>query len=320
MDQLGAMRTFVRVAEAGSFAAVALQLGAARSAVTRQIAALEARLGTRLITRSTRRLTLTAAGSAYLERCRDILALVDEAESEVHEARGDIRGGLRISLPLSLGVRYLMPMIAEFTAAHPRLEVEVDFTDRRVDLISEGMDLALRVTARLEETAVARRLGASRSVVVASPSYLERHGRPAHPRDLIGHECFGYVPALRSKWPFFINGRLTWVRTQGRLHANNGDALLRATVQGLGITYQPMFIVADALRAGSVVPILERYRCQELGLFAVFPSGRYVTRPVRALTDFLAARLAGAPEWERTDGGTKRSASRPGAARAKKGR
>lgn len=298
------MRTFVRVAEAGSFAAVARQLDLARSAVTRQIAALEAKLGTKLIARSTRRLTLTSTGTAYLERCRDVLALVDEAEGELQAAGGDIRGRLRMSVPLSLGTRYLMPMIAEFTAAHPRLEVEIDFSDRRVDLISEGMDLALRVTARLDETTVARRIGSSRSVVVAAPAYLARRGRPAHPRELIEHECFGYVPALRSKWPFFINGRLTWVRTHGRLHANNGDALLKATIQGLGISYQPTFIVADALRAGSVVPILERYPCQDLGVFAVFPGGRYLARPVRAMTDFLAGRLAGTPEWDRIDDGT----------------
>lgn len=204
------MKMFVRVAEAGSFAAVAAQLGLARSVITRQVAALEARLGTKLIARSTRRLALTAAGAAYLEKCREILALVEEAEGDLSDARREIRGRLRLSVPLSLGVRHLMAMISEFTTLHPRLNIEIDFTDRRIDLIAEGMDLAVRVAAELDDTVVARRLGICRSVVVASPAYLARHGRPRHPRELIDHECFGYVPTLRSSWPFIINHKLTW--------------------------------------------------------------------------------------------------------------
>src|SRR3569623_368187 len=301
MDQLAAMKMFVRVVESGSFAAVAGQLGLARSVVTRQVAALEARLGTKLIARSTRRLALTAAGAVYLEKCREILTLVDEAEGDLTDARRDIRGSIRLSVPLSLGVRYLTAMICDFTTLHPDVSVELDFTDRRVDLIAKNIDLAVRVTAELDDTVVARRLGACRSVVVAAPAYLARHGRPRHPRELINHECFGYVPTLRSSWPFVIIRKLTCVRTHGRIQANNGDALLDAAVRGLGISYQPTFIAGDALRAGRVERILEQYPSIELGLFAVFPGGRYVPQRVRALVDFLAARIGDYPEWDRLD-------------------
>ncbi len=292
------MKIFVRVAEAGSFAAVATQRGLARSVITRQVAALEARLGTKLIARSTRRLALTAAGAAYLEKCREILALVEEAEGDLSDARREIRGRLRLSVPLSLGVRHLMAMIVDFTTLHPRLSVELDFTDRHIDLIAEGMDLAVRVTAELDDTVVARRLGICRSVVVASPAYLGRHGWPRHPRELINHECFGYVPTLRSSWPFIINHKLTWVRTRGRIQANNGDALLDAAIHGLGITYQPTFIAAQAIAAGQVEAILTDYPPSEMSLFAIFPGGRYVPHPVRALVDFLAERIGDQPPWD----------------------
>lgn len=299
MDRLAAMKMFVRVAEAGSFAAVAAQLGVARSMVTRQIAALEARLGTKLIARSTRRLALTSAGAAYLEKCREILMLVEEAESDVSDARHELRGNIRLSVPLSLGVRHLTAMICDFTSAHPQVSVELDFSDRRIDLIAAGMDLAVRVAAELDETTIARRLGTCRSVVVAAPSYIARHGRPRHPRELIEHECFGYVPTLRSSWPFLINRKMTWVRTRGRIQANNGDALLDAAIRGLGITYQPTFIAAEALRAGAVERILEDFSPLEMGLFAVFPGGRYVPHRVRALVDFFAARIGDRPAWDR---------------------
>ena len=292
------MKMFVRVAEAGSFAAVAAQLDVARSVVTRQVAALEARLGSKLIARSTRRLALTAAGAVYLEKCREILTLVEEAEGDLSDARREIRGNIRLSVPLSLGVRHLTAMICDFTISHPQVSVELDFSDRRIDLIAEGMDLALRVTAGLEDTVVARRVGTCRSVVVAAPGYLARHGRPRHPRELSKHECFGYVPALRSNWPFYIKRKLTWVRAHGRIQANNGDALLDAAIRGLGITYQPTFIAAEAVADGRVDVILQDYPPIEMGLFAIFPGGRYVPHRVRALVDFLAARIGDRPAWD----------------------
>lgn len=300
MDRLDAMTTFVRVAEAGSFAAVAAQLGVARSVVTRQVAALEARLGTRLIARSTRSLSLTAAGAQYLERCREILGLVEEAESGLAGERGAPRGHIRLSVPLSFGLRHLMPLLADFTTIHPEVSLDIDFSDRPANLVEEGFDVAIRVTGRPRETAVVRRLSVCRSVVVAAPAYLERHGTPRHPRELIDHECFGYVPALRASWPFMIDGELTWVPTRGRIQANNGDALLDAAIRGLGITFQPTFITAPAVEAGQLKVILAAFPAMVMDILAVFPGHRFVPHRVRALVDYLAQRIGPEPYWDRT--------------------
>ncbi len=299
MDRFAAMQTFVRVAEAGRFSAVADQLGVARSAITRQVAGLEAALHTKLIARSTRRLRLTAAGSAYLEKCLEILNLVDEADSGLAEEPATARGPIRLSVPLSFGIRHLMELLTDFSRAHAEVRLSLDFTDRQADLIREGLDLAIRIASTIDDTLVVRKIGVCRSVVVASPEYLKSHKAPRHPRDLAAHECFSYVPALRSSWPFLIEGKLTWVRTQGRIEANNGDALLDAAIRGLGITYQPTFIARPAIDAGLLKPLLSRYTGIEMGIYAVFPGNRYVPQRVRALVEFLAERIGPRPSWDR---------------------
>ncbi len=176
MDRLAAMHLFVRVAELGSFSAVAQQLGVARSVVTRQIAALEAHLGVKLMARSTRRLALTSAGTAYLEKCRVILNLVEAAETDVAEERLTPRGNIRISLPLSFGLKRLAPLLLDFSQRHPEVALDMDYSDRRVNLIEEGIDLSIRITRRLEPGDVARKIGTGRMLAVASPEYLARHG------------------------------------------------------------------------------------------------------------------------------------------------
>jgi len=299
MDRLDAMKVFMRVAETGSFSGVAQQMDVARSVVTRQIAGLEAHLGTKLIARSTRRLSLTSAGAAYLEKCREILNLIEEAETGLAEDRMSPRGSIRVSLPLSLGLRQLTPLISDFTTTYPEVSVELDFSDRRTNLIEEGLDLAIRITRQLEPTDVARKLGSCHSVVVAATSYLKRVGEPKHPRELINHDCFGYVPALRSSWPFQIDGETQWFQVRGRVQANNGDALLDFAARGLGITYQPTFIANQAVETGQVKAILTKFPTMELGIFAVFPGNRYVPHRVRALVDYLAERIGTPPFWER---------------------
>ncbi len=225
MDRLAAMQTFVRVAEAGSFTAVAEQMNLARSAITRQIAALEAHLGVKLIARSTRRLALTSAGATYIEQCRDILDRIDEAEGDLAGERQTLRGEIRASVPMTFGLLHLTPLILEFSRAHPDIRIDLDFNDRRVNLIEEGMDFALRITDRLPETAVARRLTTCRSVVVASPAYLQRHGAPKHPDELAQRACLNYSLTSRSSWPFIIDGASHWVDISGPITANNGSAL-----------------------------------------------------------------------------------------------
>lgn len=299
MDRLAAMQTFVRVAEAGSFTAVADQMNVARSVVTRQIAALEAHLGVKLIARSTRRLSLTSAGAAYIEQCRDILDRIDEAEGNLAGERQTLRGTIRASVPMTFGLMHLTPLILEFSQANPDIRIDLDFNDRRVNLIEEGMDFALRITDRLPETTVARRLTACRSVVVASPAYLKKHGEPKHPDELARHACLAYSLTSRSSWPFLIDGAPHWVEIGGPITANNGNVLQEAAIQGMGILNEPTFIAADAIRQGKLVSILKAFPTPVLAMFAVFPGTRFVPQRVRAFVDFLAERLGPEPYWDR---------------------
>ena len=292
MDRLEAMHLFVRVAELGSFSAVAQQRNLARSVVTRQIAALETHLGVKLMVRSTRRLSLTSAGNAYLEKCRVILNLVEVAESGVAENRLTPRGSIRISLPLSFGLLRLAPHLLNFSQRFPEVILNMDFTDRRVNLIEEGIDLSIRITSRLEGSDVARKIGTSRLLAMASPDYLARHGRPQHPAELIHHECLGYTGVGQQNWGFYVGAQLEQFPIRSRINANNGELLTEAAARGMGITLQPDFIAAPFLRDGKVVTILNEFPTAELGIYALLPSNRQVPHRVRVLMDYLAENLA----------------------------
>lgn len=300
MDRLQAMEVFVRVAEAGSFTAVADRLNVARSAITRQIAALEAHLGTKLLARSTRRLSLTSSGSAYLEKCREILAMVEAAEGEMGTDNRAPRGPIRASVPMSFGIRHLMPLISDFVTTYPEVTVELDFSDRRVNLIEEGMDFAVRISEKIDPSLIIRRLGVSGMVVAASPAYLDRHGRPQHPDDLLAHECLTYSLAPSTGWQFTVDGKPHSVPVQSRLRTNNGDTLLDGAIRGLGIVMQPMFLAAQPLKAGLLEEILAPYMQRELHIYAVFPGPRYVPHRVRTLVDYLAERIGAVPYWSRS--------------------
>jgi len=295
MDRLEAMHLFVRVAELGSFSAVAQQLGVARSVVTRQVAALETHLGVKLMARSTRKLTLTSAGGAYLEKCRVILNLVETAEADVGEERLTPRGHIRISLPLSFGLKRLAPLLLDFSQRYPEVSLDMDYSDRRVNLIEEGIDLSIRITRRLQAGDVARKIGTSRMHVVAAPDYLARHGRPQHPSELAHHECLGYTAGgAAQSWQFLVDGTLQGFTVHSRLQANNGEVLSEAAAQGLGFTVQPDFIVDRFLADGRVEIVLADFPVPELGIYAMLPSNRHVPHRVRVLMDFLADGLVAA--------------------------
>lgn len=284
---------FVRVAEMGSFSAAARQKGIARSMVTRQIAQLERTLGVKLMTRSTRRLSLTTAGSAYLEKCRDILDLVASAETGLAEQHQTVRGAVRISLPLSYGITRLAPLLLEFAEHYPEVRLEMDYNDRRVDLIEEGVDLTIRITRRLAGHDIVRRIGSARVLTVASPEYLARYGEPRHPADLVNHDGLSYATSGNfDVWQFLVDGVLADFSVRARIHSNNGDVLNQAADRGMGIAYQPDFIVAESIARGSVKPILVDYPAPELGVYAMLPSNRQIPYRVRVLIDFLANRLS----------------------------
>jgi len=286
------MQVFVRVAELSSFSAVAHQMGVARSIVTRQIAALEQHLGVKLMARSTRRLTLTAAGAAYLEKCRVILNLVEAAETGIAEQRQTARGPIRISLPLSYGLKRVLPVLLAFARDYPEVSIDMDYTDRRVNLIEEGFDLAIRITAQPGPTEVARKLGRITMQTLASPDYLARFGRPLHPAELSQHECLAYnSPGTSSSWTYRVDNQWKSFSVPSRISAGNGEALTEAAAQGLGITVQPDFVAEPYLAVGRVVPLLEAFDLPELGLYAILPGNRQVPHRVRVLIDFLATQL-----------------------------
>lgn len=303
MDKLNAMQTFVRVAESGSFVAVANQLQVARSAVTRQIVALETHLGAKLITRSTRRLALTAAGSAYLEKCRVILNMVDAAESSLAEEKAVPRGRIRLGLPLTYGLKELMPDLLAFAEDQPFIDLVMDLSDQRSNLIEEGLDLSIRITADLQPGDIVRKLGECRLLTLASPAYLKEHGEPRHPDDLRHHECLLYASdRTMNAWPYREGKQPLQVTVRGRIVANNGIALTEAAARGMGIARQPDFIAAPYLSEKKVKSILEKFADKPLGIYAVLPSNRYVPHRVKVLIDYLDKTLGSIQTRNRAHG------------------
>lgn len=298
MDRLHAMNLLLRVVDTGSFAAAAEQLGLARSQVTRQVAALEAHLGAKLLTRSTRHLALTPDGEGYLEKCREILGLVEQAEAGIGREQREPRGLIRLAVPMSFGLRHLMPLFDEFMARYPLIELAVEFNDRRINLVEEGMQLAIRISRTQEPSHVARQIGVCRLVVVAAPGYLALHGRPRHPEALAAHQCLSYSLSDQPRWRFVGVGAEALPELHGRFRANSGDALNLAAIRGLGLALQPTFIAAEALRDGRLERVLADFPLDSIPICAVFPGRRHIPHRVRLLVDFLAERLGPAPAWD----------------------
>lgn len=299
MDRFQAMTTFTRVVEQGSFAKAAERLAVSISAVSRQVADLELHLNTRLLNRTTRRLSLTESGQAFYERCVQLLADLEEAETLASASSAAPRGTIKLACSINFGARHVAPAIAAFLARYPQAKFDVALSDRTVDLIEEGYDLAIRIGQLVPSNLVARRLGASRLFAVAAPAYIERHGRPERPEDLLKHNCltYEYLPA-RGQWTFRdAQGADRSVRVTGTLHANSGDFLVGAAIEGLGIAFEPDFMVGDALRAGQLVRVLEDYEAPEVGIHAVYPTRRHLSAKVRTFVEFIGERFAAGKAW-----------------------
>ncbi len=290
MDRLLEMQTFCSVVEAGSFVAASESLGMSRAAVSRYVGELESRLGVRLLHRTTRRLSLTGEGEVFYLRCRELLAGVEEAEAEI-TARSDVaRGILRINAPVSFGISHLAPLWGEFQARYPAVELNIDLSDRIVDIVEEGFDLAVRIASLQNSTLVSRRLTSTRLMLCASPGYLAAHGTPARPADLTGHRTIGYSNfTTGNDWPFVGPEGPIHVRLRPWMHANNGETCCAAAVAGQGIVLQPGFLVRKDLDAGRLVELMPEYRSTELGVYAVYPTRKFVTPRVRALVEFLVS-------------------------------
>ncbi len=286
---------FVRVVETGAFARAAERMGLSKPVLSRRVARLEERLGARLLTRTARGAQPTHVGQAYYERASAILADLEAAQEVVAEAVTQIAGPIRLSAPLSFGISYLAPALADFAKAHPAVELDIEFEDRTVDLVGGGYDLAVRIGRLADSSLVARRIAPVRKHVIASPAYLEANGRPERPADLANHAILAYG---NEQWRFRIGARWEAVRIAPRLRANNGEMLRAAAEAGLGICLLPSFIAAPAIEAGSVEVILRDFAVEEGALHAVMPPGRAVTARVRALVDFLVERFGPEPQWD----------------------
>ena len=293
MDRFAAMSVFARVVELGSFARAADSLDLSTSAVSRHVADLEAHLHTRLLNRTTRKLSLTEGGHAFYERCVQVLADLEEAEQAAAHTSLVPRGTIKLTCGFSFGMLHLAPAMAEYLARNPEVRFDVSLSDRVVDLVEEGFDLGVRIGALGPANLIARKLGETQLVVCASKAYLRKHGPPQSPEDLARHNCvtYAYVPDS-NLWRFRDSqGGERTVTVSGSLHANNGDLLTQAAVQGIGIVYEPDFIVGPALEAKQLVRLLQGWEPAPLGIHAVYASRKHLSAKVRSFVDFLAARF-----------------------------
>jgi DNA-binding transcriptional LysR family regulator len=286
---------FVRVVETGAFSRAAERMGTSKSILSRRVARLEEQLGARLLTRSAAGAQPTDAGQAYFERASNILCELEAAREVVAGAVTQVAGPIRLTAPLSFGVEHLAPALADFAAEHPRVELDISFEDRTVDLVAGGFDLAVRLGTLEDSALVVRRIARSRRVLVGSPAYLNERGRPEHPRDLGAHDHLVYGT---EQWRFRVGNRWDGVRLKPRLRADNGEMLRAAAEAGLGLCVLPTFIAARSLEGGTLEPLLRDFPMPEGGLHVLMPPGRAVTARVRALSDFLVARFGPEPAWD----------------------
>jgi DNA-binding transcriptional LysR family regulator len=301
LDRLTGLEVFAKVATAGSLSAAGRAMGMSQTMVTKHIAALEARLCVKLFHRSTRRLSITEAGRSYLEASERIIADIEAADAAVAADRVEPKGVLRVNAPVAVGPRQIAPLLSEFAKRHPRVTVELGLNDRLVDLADEGWDLAIRIGSLSNSSLIVRRIAPCRTVVCAAPSYLAARGKPRTVSELADHNCLGYTLSRVGgvdRWTFGARGDVT-VMISGNLRANNGDALRVAAIAGQGLIYQPSFIVADDMRAGTLVALdLDQPTVEFGGIYAAFLPGRHPAAKVRAFIDFIANRFAPVPPWD----------------------
>ncbi|WP_380182263.1 LysR family transcriptional regulator [Kalamiella sp. sgz302252] len=301
MERLDCDRMLVAVMELGSFAAAAERLGTSSGQASKLISRLESELGVQLLKRSTRSLYPTEIGQAYVERVKSILDDFDALDASVRHASGNPTGRLKLSVPLTFGTHSLAPALIAFAKAWPEIELDISFSDRLVNIVDEGFDMALRIGRLSDSSLITRRLSDIRIIVAASDAYLREHGAPEDVCQLAEHSCIIDTNFREpGNWQFRDeNKRILSVAIEGRLRFSNAEACLGAAVAGLGIARMPTFIAGDRLREGVIKPLLRQYEMPPLGLYVVYPPARYLAHKVRALTDFLEAYYAGEAAWDR---------------------
>lgn len=299
MNQLEEMQTFVRIVEAGSITRAAEQMNTVKSAVSKRLTDLENRLGISLLKRTTRRQTLTAAGEEYYRHCLRILDDIYEVETALSDQQTALSGKIRMAAPITFGLMHLSPALREFNRVNPDIHFDIDFNDRQQDLIAEGIDLAIRVSHLADSSLIARKLSATRLLICGSPDYFARNGTPAKAEDLLyGHVKLQYSHVSPSWQLSGHRGDTLSLNLPAVLTANNGQFLLDAALDGKGLILSPDFICADAIRNGKLVPVLEAQLLNnEIGIYAVYPQTRHLSRRVRILIDYLRDYYLRRPDW-----------------------
>jgi DNA-binding transcriptional LysR family regulator len=298
LEDLVSMALFASVVQHRSFSAAARELGVVKSAVSKRIAVLEERLGVRLLTRTTRKLSLTEDGVRYYEHCAALLAAADAAEEAIAGASTDPRGTLRLNAPISFSVNYLADALAAFLVRYPEISIELSTSNELIDIVEGGYDVVIRITQLRDSSLIARKLSSDRLVVVGSPAYFAKHGRPTSPPELIGHNCFHYtlVPTA-GEWRFRDASREPYVvPVRGNLACDESETLRRAAIAGLGLLVGPLFSVARDVAAGRLELVLEGTRRAEIGIYAMFASRRQLPTRTKLLLDHLSAWFA-ADDW-----------------------
>ncbi|MBH0085805.1 LysR family transcriptional regulator [Psychrobacter sp. SCQQ22] len=299
MGQLEDMAMFVRIVEAGSITKAAEQLNIAKSAVSRRLKELETRLGSQLISRTTRQSKLTQAGEQYYQRVSNILNEVDALNEAASGAPTRIEGTLKMTAPLSFGLLHLKDVIDEYANQHPNLNFELDFSDRHTDLVEEGFELAIRIGEMQDSSYQAKRLSLIRHTLCASPEYLDKMGTPKTVEDLADHEFLQYSLSKSSTIELIDEqGKKHQVEINSKIKINNGDFMREMAVKGHGITFLPTFIAYQAIASGELMPILQQYQLPTLTAYAVYPKNRFLSQRCRYFIDFIAERFGDNPYWD----------------------
>jgi DNA-binding transcriptional LysR family regulator len=289
------LQTFVEVADAGGISPAALRLGVSKSIVSRRLARIEAELGIQLLSRTTRGASLTEAGAAFRDYAARACAEIDQAKETI-VPEGELCGRLRVAVPLSFGPTHFAPVLAEMARLHPQLHIHTCYSDRLVDLVTEGYDCAIRLGFLHDSNLMARRVGPLYGAVVASPAYIAAHGAPETPDQLLAHEAL--MQATES-WHFMDGDKMVSIRPQGRFKADNGIALVAAAVAGLGIGYLPFGLMLEHLESGALVPVMTRYPVPQAGVYVVRAPSQHPARKIRVLTDLLIAYFDADPPMSR---------------------
>ena len=292
------MKVFCSVVENNSLAGAARLLNVSPSVVSKQLSALEDRLGVRLLNRTTRRISVTEEGKAYYERSKRIIADVNEAEIAVTQTHSAPQGLLKITAPFTFSHRHLTPHLPKFLALYPDVEIHVQVSDRVVDLVDEGIDLAIRIAHLKDSSLIARRLTANHRSIVATPEYLSKNGTPKHPEELAQHQLVTWPPGNPiNDWHFLIDGVERTIKAKGSICVNNGDSILSTVLAGGGLSMMQSFMAGEYIKSRRLVPVLEDFVREDIPIFAVYPSSRHLSPKVRVFVDFLLEIYGPRPYW-----------------------